>query len=267
MDLELKGKRALVTGSTAGIGEAIAKRLAVEGARVVVQGRNEREAARVAAAIRAGGGEAIVALGDVGTDEGADRVVAIALRELGGVDILVNNAGAFPAKTWWSATSADWNTLYDQNVVSMARLIQRLVPAMKNAGWGRVVNIASVAGTSPMAGMPAYAATKAANLAVTVSLAREVAGTGITVNTVSPGPIRTPGAEALFREIGKQKGWADDWESIERGALQEIGQTLTGKIAGPEAIADLVAFVSSPLASAINAANLKVDGGYQATVS
>src|SRR4051812_49849169 len=123
MDLQLKGKRAVVTGSSSGIGEAIAKSLAAEGAAVVVHGRRESEAKRVAATIAAAGGKAVVALGDLGTDAGADRVAKVVNEALGGVDILVNNAGAFPQRPWLESTAAEWNDLYNQNVGSMVRLV------------------------------------------------------------------------------------------------------------------------------------------------
>lgn len=261
MDFQIKGKRALVTGSTSGIGEAIAKALAGEGVTVAVQGRNEKEAARVASEIRAAGGTAVVALGDLGTDAGADQVTAIVVRELGGVDILVNNAGQFPAKTWWEASSADWNSLYDANVTSMVRLVQRLVPSMKARQWGRVINIASVAGTEAVPALPAYSATKAANINITNSLAKELTGTGVTVNTVSPGPILTPGAEALFRNIASERGWGTEWTSIEPKLATEVFPTLTRTIGRAEDVGALVTFLASPRAGFITAANLVVDGG------
>ena len=136
MDLQLIGKRAVVTGSSSGIGEAIAKALAAEGASVVVHGRREAEAKRVAAEIGAAGGKAVVALGDLSTDAGADAVARVANEAFDGVDILVNNAGAFPQGPWLESDAAEWTDLYNQNVGSMVRLITRLVPGMKSAGGG-----------------------------------------------------------------------------------------------------------------------------------
>ena len=172
MDLQLSGTRALVTGSSSGIGEAIAKYLAAEGVTVVVQGRREQEAKRVAAAIAAAGGKALVAIGDLSSESGADAVAKVVNDALGGADILVNNAGAFPHGAWLEAPAADWVELYNQNVGSMVRLINRLVPGMKERGWGRVISLASVVATMPVPGGPAYSATKGANANLAVSLAK-----------------------------------------------------------------------------------------------
>ena len=162
MDLQLAGKRALVTGSSSGIGEAIAKSLAAEGARVIVHGRREAEAKRVAAEITAIGGQAAVAIGDLATDAGADAVAKAATEAFGGIDILVNNAGAFPMIGWFDESAAAWTELYNQHVGSMVRMIHRLVPAMKGLKWGRVIQIASAAAPEPGPEMPAYSSTKAA---------------------------------------------------------------------------------------------------------
>ena len=169
MDLQLVGKRAVVTGSSSGIGEAIAKFLAAEGASVVVHGRREAEAKRVAAEIGAAGGRAVVALGDLSTDAGADAVAKATIDAFGGADILVNNAGAFPQGAWLDSDAAEWTDLYNQNVGSMVRLITRLVPGMKQRRWGRVISIASGVATMPFGDMANYSATKAAN----VNLARQ----------------------------------------------------------------------------------------------
>ena len=140
MDLQLSGKRAVVTGSSSGIGEAIAKMLAAEGAAVVVHGRREAEANRVAAEIADAGGKAVVALGDLGSDAGADAVVKAVNDAFGGADILVNNAGAFPQGPWLESKASEWNELYNQNVGSMVRIVTLLaVPG--TAGWGRVIAI------------------------------------------------------------------------------------------------------------------------------
>src|SRR5262245_47155372 len=137
MELNLSNKRALVTGSTSGLGEAIVKLLAREGASVVVHGRDERRAEAVAAAIRQDGGRADVALGDLTTDDGADRVAAVA----GDVDILVNNAGAYHHASWFGTAPSRWRADYELNVISGVRMIHRLVPAMRGRGWGRVITI------------------------------------------------------------------------------------------------------------------------------
>lgn len=271
MNLQLQDKRALVTGSSSGIGAAIAKALAAEGASVVVQGRNEKAARRVADEIVQAGGRAVIALGDLAGDAQAAEVARQALAAFDdgrGVDILVNNAGAFPERGWWDATPAQWVELYNQNVASMVRTIQALVPGMKERGWGRVVNIASGAGIAPFARMADYAATKAANILLSVSLAKELAGTGVTANTVSPGPILTEGVETMFRTLGRERGWGEEWSEIEPKAVEAMFAQLSVRRFGrPEEIAAAVVFLSSPLAGYITGANLRVDGGFVGSVN
>jgi NAD(P)-dependent dehydrogenase (short-subunit alcohol dehydrogenase family) len=268
MDLQLSSKRAVVTGSSSGIGEAIAKMLAAEGASVVVHGRRESEALRVAAEIRAAGGQAVVALGDLGTDAGADAVARAAQDTFDGADILVNNAGAFPQRPWLESSADEWNDLYNQNVGSMVRLITRLVPSMKRRGWGRVISIASGVATTPFADMGSYSATKAANINLAVSLAKALAGTGITSNAVSPGMILTPGVEEMLRGMAPKVGLpADDLAALEQFAVKNLVPNPSGRIGRVEDIAAAVAFLASPLAGYINGANIRVDGGTVGTVN
>ena len=153
MDLNLKGKRALITGSSSGLGEAIARLLAAEGAEVIVHGRNEERAARVADEIRAAGGHATYAIGDLSTDEGADAVAKSALHG-GSADILVNNAGSYTPRPWFDTTVSDWQNSYNINLLAYVRMIHRLVPAMKTLGWGRVIQIGSSGGIEPFALQP-----------------------------------------------------------------------------------------------------------------
>ena len=262
MDLQLVGKRAVVTGSSSGIGEAIAKSLAAEGVTVVVHGRREAETSRVAKEITAAGGKAVVALGDLATDAGADAVAKVVNDRLGGTDILVNNAGAFPQRPWLESTAAEWNDLYNQNVGSMVRLITRLVPGMKQRGWGRVIAIASGVATMPFGGMGNYSATKAANLNLAVSLAKDLAGTGITSNTVSPGMIVTPGVEDMLKGMAPQIGLGtDDMAALEQFAVKNMVPNPSARLGRPADIAAAVTFLASPLAGYINGANLRVDGG------
>ncbi|MEN6451522.1 MAG: SDR family oxidoreductase [Thermoguttaceae bacterium] len=268
MDLQLRDKRAVVTGSTSGIGEAVARWLAAEGVVVVIHGRREAEANRVAAEIVAAGGRAIVALGDLALDTGAEAVAHRVNDELGGADILVNNAGVFPQSAWFSIDAAAWTRLYNINVGSMIRMIDRFVPSMKRRGWGRVIAISSIVATMPFSRSAAYAATKCANLNLTVSLAKELAGSGVTSNCVSPGMIDTPGVEAMLKQIAPQLGLpADDLTAIREYAAKNLVPNPSARIGQPEDVAAAVTFLASPLAGYINGADLRVDGGTVPTIN
>jgi 3-oxoacyl-[acyl-carrier protein] reductase len=269
LDLKLEGKRALVTGSSSGIGEAIARALAHGGAAVVVHGRNAERAGRVAADIEARGhGRVVVALGDLSRQEEADRVADVAVQALGGIDILVNNAGGADGGLgpWLETTLEQWKATLGQNLHSAVRLLQRLVPGMKAQGWGRVIQVASVVATHPFASGPDYAAAKAALANTSATLAKELGGTGITVNTISPGPIRTAAAERVFRDLARQRGWGDDWAEIERRAVAEFVPNPLGRLGTPDEVAAAALFLASPLAAFVHGANLRVDGGYAAGV-
>lgn len=262
MDLQLEGKRALVTGSSGGIGEGIAKALAQEGTIVVVHGRNEKEADRVAQEITTAGGKAFVSLGDLSTDEDAQKVAEKALSDLGGVDILVNNAGGYEQMPWMESSPVKWADMFNHDVLSMVRLVQYLTPQMKEQGFGRFIQFASSAAMQPYEFGPDYSVAKAGIVNLSVSLAKALANTGITSNTVSPGPILTAGFERLWRGVAKERGWGDDWEEIERNVVKEILPNPTGRVGRVEEVANLVTFLASPLSGYINGANLRVDGGY-----
>ena len=266
MDLQLAGKRALVTGSSSGIGEQIAKTLAAEGVSVIVHGRREPEVRRVAQEIADAGGRSAVAIGELGDDKQAAAVVDAALSAFDGVDILVNNAGAFPMKGFLDTTPDDWNSLFNDNVTSVVRLANRLVPAMRDRGWGRVITIGSFLGPMPEPFVAVYAATKMANINQTVSLARALGGTGVTCNTVSPGPIRTPGLEEGSRQIVEAQGGAYDFAEFEANYVKEV-RLPAGHLGSPTDIANAVAFVASALAGFITGANIRVDGGMMPTVN
>jgi 3-oxoacyl-[acyl-carrier protein] reductase len=253
MDLELAGKRALVTGSSAGLGEAIARLLAAEGASVVVHGRDVSRASRVASSIGAAG----VAIGDLSTDSGADAVASAA----GDVDILVNNAGSYDHLGWAEATPEVWASTYEANVVSAVRMIHRFVPGMRTRGWGRVVQIGGGLAIQPMAMQPHYTATLAARHNLAVSLARDLAGTGVTSNVVSPGAILVDSVRELLTSIAPEHGWGTSWEEIEHRAAQELVPNDVGRLGRPEEIAAAVGYLVGPAAAYVSGATIRVDGG------
>jgi NAD(P)-dependent dehydrogenase (short-subunit alcohol dehydrogenase family) len=266
MNLILRGKRALVTGSSAGIGAAIARVLAAEGVRVAVHGRNAARCEAVAGEIRTAGGEACVVLGDLADDAGAQAVADATLQALGGVDILVNNAGGNESVQsgnpgWFEVTAQDWVAAYQQNTVAAVRLCQRLAPGMQQRGWGRIIQIASASAIQPIPFIPNYQAAKAAMLNLSASLARALAHSGITVNTISPGTVRTPAVDTWLASVAQQMQWEGDDEAIERRLTRELIPLCVPRIGRPEDIGHAAAFLASPLAGYITGANLRVDGG------
>jgi NAD(P)-dependent dehydrogenase (short-subunit alcohol dehydrogenase family) len=269
MDLQLKDKVALVTGSSSGIGASIAETLAREGAVVIVHGRNAERTKRVADKINKEGGKAFAVIGDLAEEAGAKAVVEGALKAAGRIDILVNNAGGSDVApiTWESGSLDDWKEKFEQNFFSAVRILQAVLPQMKNLGWGRVVQISTVLATQPETYLVDYAAAKAAMNNATVSLAKEFAKFGVTVNTVSPGPIVTPAFERVARSVAEANGWGDDWDEIEKKFVEESVPTQVGRAGRVEEIASAVAFLASPLAGFITGANLRVDGGFVTTVN
>ena len=263
MNLKLTDKRVLVTGSTGGIGEGIAKRFAQEGAEVLINGRREAEANRVATEIREAGGKAIVAVGDLTQDEDVDRIVALAQTEAGGIDILVNNAAGGGHQNDLDTPPQEWAQAYDVNVLSMVRLIRRLLPAMQERGWGRIINISSAAAVKPSPGMGVYSATKAAINNLTVTMAQAQQGDGVTINAVSPGAILTPN----MVEMAVAGGMGSTMEEVEAAMNQMMNDMPFSRMGRVEEVADVVVFLGSPLASYIHGANIRVDGGYVPTVN
>lgn len=263
MDMGLNGKRALVTGSSAGLGRAMAEMLAAEGADVVVHGRDPDRTAAVAAQIRADGGHATAVLGDLSIDEGAAAVA----EEAGDVDILVNNAGYYDGLSWSQATAEQWLRIYQVNVVSGVRMIEHLVPGMRRRGWGRVIQIGGGLALQPAALQPHYNATLAARHNLTVSLARELAGSGVTANTVAPGAILTEPTRELTAAVAAEHGWGPDWSDIERSASAAWFPNDIGRFGRPDEIAAAVTFLASRHADYISGADLRVDGGVVRTVS
>lgn len=260
MDLKVKGKRALITGSSSGLGEAIAIMLASEGVEVIVHGRDEDRTKSVTDKINQSGGKAEYLIGDLATEEGADNVVKVALAN-GQVDILINNAGVYHGQAWMDLTSKEWLDTYNTNVVSGVRMAQRLLPQMRVLGWGRIVQIGSISAIQPMAIQPDYNAAMAAKHNLTVSLARDLKGSGITSNTVAPGAILVESVKNLILGIAKQNNWGDNWNEIEKSAAAMFIQNDLGRFGKPEEVAGAVAYLLSSYADNITGSIIRVDGG------
>jgi 3-oxoacyl-[acyl-carrier protein] reductase len=258
MELGLRGKVALVTGSHRGTGSGIAKELAREGAMVLVHGFEPGQPDAVVDEIASAGWNATGVVGDLMSDAGADTVAEAAA---GRVEILVNNYGVAEAGSWQGSSTDDWIDIYQKNVLSGVRMAQRLVPAMRDRGWGRIIWLGTVGGLRPAARMPHYYASKAALPNVCLSLAKDLANTGITVNLVSPGIIATAEIREQFTRLARKKGWGDDWGTIQKRAVEGRFENPTGRIAEIEEVAGLVTYLASDRAGYINGANLRIDGG------
>jgi 3-oxoacyl-[acyl-carrier protein] reductase len=264
MDLKIEGRVALVTGSSKGIGEAVVRGLAREGVIVVVHGRNKTKTEEVAHDIIDQGGRAHVVIGDLTNDDEVQRLVDKARALVKPVEILINNAGGSGETEDWATTRPEtWATGYDRNVLAAVRITTRLLPSMREAKWGRIVNISSLAALMPPLKKPDYAAAKAAMIAMTASLAKAVAMDGITANTVSPGTIHSVSLDEAFRKVAVSHGLAVNapWTEIEQVALPMFAQVPMGRVGTLEEIADAISFLVSPRASYITGANLRLDGG------
>ena len=257
MDLQLKGKTALISGSTAGIGRAIAATLAREGARVIVNGRSQSSVDAAVEDIRSATGDEV--LGFAGDLSQAPVAEALARRHPG-VGILVNNLGIFEPKPFEDIPDEDWLRFFEVNVLSGVRLARAYLPAMKRLNWGRIIFISSESAVQIPGEMIHYGVTKTAQLAVSRGLAEALAGTGITVNCVLPGPTKSRGVEEYVEALAKAEG--KSFEAFEKEFFEKVRPTsLIKRFASPEEIASLVAYVASPLASATTGAALRADGG------
>ena len=257
MDLKLRNRLALVSGSTAGIGYAIASALAAEGARVIVNGRTQAAVDSAVSSIKAAtGNDALGFAGDLGKSEPAEALI----RAHPGIEILVNSLGIFEPKPFEEIPDADWMRFFEVNVLSGVRLARLCLPAMKRANWGRIIFISSESGVQIPAEMIHYGTTKTAQLAVSRGLAEALAGTGITVNSILPGPTKSRGVTDFVDTLAKSEG--KSFEQFEKEFFLKVRPTsLIKRFATPQEVASLVAYIASPLASATTGAALRVDGG------
>ncbi|HET6984691.1 MAG TPA: SDR family NAD(P)-dependent oxidoreductase [Myxococcaceae bacterium] len=258
MNLQLEGKRALVTGSTAGIGWAIAAGLATEGAEVIVNGRTETRVASAVQQIQARHPKARVRgiAADLGTADGCARMV----REVPEVDVLVNNLGIFAAVPFEEIPDEDWMRFFEVNVLSGVRLARAYLPGMKARNWGRMLFISSESALQIPVEMIHYGTTKTAQLAVSRGLAETTRGTGVTVNAILAGPTRSEGVATFVEGLAAQQGVPA--ATVERDFFSSARPTsLLQRFATPEEVAAFTVFVASGPASAVNGAALRVDGG------
>ncbi|AMK23583.1 MULTISPECIES: SDR family NAD(P)-dependent oxidoreductase [unclassified Sphingobium] len=261
MDLKLAGKTALVTGSTAGIGFAIAKRLAEEGVEVVITGRNQTKLDEAAAQIGQAGKVRPI-LADPATAEGAAALIEAAPD----IDILVNNLGIYEAKPFTEISDEDWHHFFEVNVVSGARLARHYFPRMIEKNWGRIIFIASESALLPPGEMIHYGMTKTAQLAISRGLAEQTRGTGVTVNSVMPGPTRSEGIVDFIQSVVDNK----DAPEAEREAefFQKLRPlSLIRRLIEADEIGSMVAYLASPLAAVTNGAAIRAEGGIVPTIA
>jgi NAD(P)-dependent dehydrogenase (short-subunit alcohol dehydrogenase family) len=257
MDLRLRGKRALITGSTAGIGFAIARGLARERAEVIINGRTEEKVADAIRRISSEmGSNATGIAADLSSAEGVNRL----LERAGRVDILINNVGIFEPVPFLGISDQDWFRFFELNVMSGVRLSRALLPAMLRRNWGRIIFISSESGVQIPPEMVHYGLTKTAQLALSRGIAESVAGTGVTVNTVLPGPTRSDGVvDFLGKVAGEHK---TEVATVEEEFLRTMRpSSLIRRFAEPDEVANLVVFLAGEGSSATTGAALRVDGG------
>jgi NAD(P)-dependent dehydrogenase (short-subunit alcohol dehydrogenase family) len=258
MDLQLKGKKALVTGSTAGIGFAIARGLAAEGPSVIVNGRTEKRVDAALSEIRKAhpGADVSGVAADVSNAAGCAQLI----QAIATVDVLINNMGIFEPKPFEKIPDEDWLRFFEANVMSGVRLSRHYLAGMRKKNWGRIVFISSESGVQIPAEMIHYGMTKTAQVAIARGIAETVAGTGITVNSVLVGPTRSEGVETFISQMGAQSG--ADTASFEKEFFKSIRpSSLLKRFTSTEEVANTVVYLSSPLASATNGAAVRADGG------
>jgi NAD(P)-dependent dehydrogenase (short-subunit alcohol dehydrogenase family) len=235
--------------------------LASEGATVLVHGLEAGTCAASVESIRSAGGIAHEVVGDIRSDEGTQQLKAAVGGVVDRVDIVVNNYGVAEGSDWSQSDAESWHASYDTNVVTGIRVTNAFVDGMRSNGWGRIVFVSTVGATRPGERIPEYYAAKGALPSVTVSLAKHLANTGITVNCVSPGIIATPEMIELFTERARRKGLATDWPTVEKMVLETAMANPSGRVATPEDVGRFIAFVVSEQGWHLNGAHLRFDGG------
>lgn len=264
MHIDLSGKTALVTGSTAGIGHAIAKGLAATGANVVINGRGQAKVDAAVAAVSkvAKGGKVSGVAADVSTADGCAKLFAAQPD----VDILINNTGIFEPKPFFDIPDEDWQRFFDVNVMSGVRLSRAYMPAMLKRNWGRIVFIASESALMIPQEMIHYGMTKTAQLSVSRGLAELTRGTAVTVNAVMPGPTMSEGVQTFVADLAKQNGQSES-EAAANFIKQHRPGSLIQRFATVEEIANMVVYVSSKESAATNGAALRAEGGLLQTIA
>lgn len=258
MDLQLEGKKALITGSTAGIGFAIARTLAREGASIVITGRTQDRVDKAARRIQKEIGNAKVS--GIAADLATTHGTAKCIKALPAVDVLINNLGVYEPKPFEKITDDDWHSIIETNFMSGVRLCRHYLPGMRAANWGRVIFISSESAVNIPVEMIHYGVTKTMQVALARGLAETTSGTGVTVNSILAGPTRSEGIEQFVADVARTKGIAP--AEIEKEFFRTVRpSSLLQRFATIEEVAALVAFVASPLSSATNGAALRAEGG------
>ena len=262
MDLQLSNTVALVSGANRGTGAVIAQHLASEGAQVIIH-RQKEQADHYQESLFPNGlpSNCYCVHGDLTTDHGAQQVFEQCQAVSTQLNILVNNYGQADPGSWLHSNADDWITSYQKNVLSAVRLVHLFLPQIKAQANGRVIQLGTIGALKPNSRMPQYYAAKATLANLTVSLSKELANTGVTVNAVSPGLIKTEEIEQYYKIRAEKKNWGSEWVDIEAAIAKYDFPNPCGRIARREEIADLVSFLASPRAAYINGQTIRIDGG------
>lgn len=253
MDYQLKNKKVFISGSTKGIGYAAAKTIALEGAEVIINGSSQDSVNSSLEILRKETDSKKIS--GIACDFSKTEEIDALITQLGSVDVLINNVGIFGNKEFFDTTDEDWQEFYDINVMSGVRLSRALMPKMMEKGWGRIIFISSESALNIPVEMVHYGMTKTAMLAISRGLAEMTTGTGVTVNSVLPGPTRTEGLE---KEVPEDQSFEDFQKEFFEN---DRPTSILKRFADPQEVANMIAYVASPLSSATNGAKLKVEGG------